>query len=54
MKRALYFDSLILAVGNLQKATCTAIRFRHILISMHHIKNNSLFVNHPIQKQPAH
>ena len=54
MKRALYFDSLILAVGNLQKAACTAIRFRHILISMHHIKNNSLFVNHPIQKQPAH
>ncbi|EGC18249.1 hypothetical protein HMPREF9098_0398 [Kingella denitrificans ATCC 33394] len=32
MKRALYFDSLILAVGNLQKAACTAIRFRHILI----------------------
>ncbi len=38
MKRALYFDSMILAVGNLQKAACTAIRFRRILISVPHIK----------------
>jgi len=44
MKRALYFDSMILAVGNLQKAACTAIRFPHILISLPHIKNNGLFI----------
>lgn len=54
MKRALYFDSMILAVGNLQKAACKAIRFRRILLFSLYIKNNGLFMNYLIQKQPAH